>query len=57
MLTKNLANPCKQAINVTMEGFEPSRPCEHHPLKMASLPFLHMVLNEKKLSNCLTFLS
>ena len=27
---------------VTMEGFEPSRPCEHHPLKMASLPFLHM---------------
>ena len=27
---------------VTMEGFEPSRPYEHHPLKMASLPFLHM---------------
>ena len=21
-----------------MEGFEPSRPYEHHPLKMASLP-------------------
>jgi hypothetical protein len=32
---------------VTMEGFEPSRPCEHHPLKMASLPFLHMALNKK----------
>ena len=29
-------------VKVTMEGFEPSRPYEHHPLKMASLPFLHM---------------
>jgi hypothetical protein len=33
---------------VTMEGFEPSRPCEHHPLKMASLPFLHMALKKKR---------
>ncbi len=35
---------------VTMEGFEPSRPYEHHPLKMASLPFLHMAKNEKRSS-------
>ena len=31
-----------------MEGFEPSRPYEHHPLKMASLPFLHMAVKYKK---------
>jgi hypothetical protein len=27
---------------VTTVGFEPTRPYEHHPLKMASLPFLHV---------------
>ena len=27
---------------VTTVGFEPTRPREHHPLKMASLPFLHV---------------
>ena len=44
-----------QAIKVTMEGFEPSRPYEHHPLKMASLPFLHMALNKKKAKQMLNF--
>ena len=28
-------------------GFEPTRPYEHHPLKMASLPFLHVAGNKK----------
>lgn len=28
--------------DVTTVGFEPTRPYEHHPLKMASLPFLHV---------------
>jgi hypothetical protein len=32
-----------------MEGFEPSRFFKHHPLKMASLPFLHMALKKKTL--------
>ena len=27
---------------VTTVGFEPTRPCEHQPLKLASLPFLHV---------------
>lgn len=27
---------------VTTAGFEPARPCEHQPLKLASLPFLHV---------------
>ena len=35
-------SPNKQALKVTTVGFEPTRPCEHHPLKMASLPFLHV---------------
>ena len=41
---KNRGKDCFNPFScqVTMEGFEPSRPCEHHPLKMASLPFLHM---------------
>ena len=29
-------------------GFEPTRPYEHHPLKMASLPFLHVAIKLKK---------
>lgn len=37
----------KNRFFVTKEGFEPSRPYEHHPLKMASLPFLHLALNNK----------
>jgi site-specific DNA recombinase len=43
-LKKNRKSDCFNPFScqVTMEGFEPSRPCEHHPLKMASLPFLHM---------------
>jgi hypothetical protein len=28
-------------------GFEPTRPCEHQPLKLASLPFLHVALIKK----------
>ena len=28
-------------------GFEPTRPCEHQPLKLASLPFLHVAVNYK----------
>jgi hypothetical protein len=31
---------------VTTVGFEPTRPYEHHPLKMASLPFLHVAKNK-----------
>ena len=31
---------------VTTVGFEPTRPYEHHPLKMASLPFLHVAENK-----------
>ena len=48
MFSKIFVNPCKMVLIVTMEGFEPSRPCEHHPLKMASLPFLHMALKKKR---------
>jgi hypothetical protein len=33
--------------DVTTAGFEPARPCEHQPLKLASLPFLHVALNKK----------
>jgi len=33
--------------SVTTVGFEPTRPYEHHPLKMASLPFLHVALTKK----------
>ena len=47
MLTKTSANPYKQGVFVTTVGFEPTRPYEHHPLKMASLPFLHVALNKK----------
>ena len=42
MLTKTFVKSCKQALNVTTAGFEPARPCEHQPLKLASLPFLHV---------------
>ena len=38
MLSKNPVNPYKQVVKVTTMGFEPTRPYEHHPLKMASLP-------------------
>ena len=41
----------KIEIKVTKEGFEPSRPCEHHPLKMASLPFLHLALKQQRRCN------
>ena len=33
---------------VTTMGFEPTRPCEHQPLKLASLPFLHVAYKQKK---------
>lgn len=33
---------CVLPFFVTTVGFEPTRPYEHHPLKMASLPFLHV---------------
>jgi len=36
---------------VTTVGFEPTRPCEHQPLKLASLPFLHVAFKQKKSSN------
>ena len=39
---KTFVKPYKQAIFVTTAGFEPARPCEHQPLKLASLPFLHV---------------
>ena len=42
MFSKNLVISLKIRINVTTVGFEPTRPYEHHPLKMASLPFLHV---------------
>ena len=42
MFAKIFVKYWKHVFFVTMEGFEPSRPYEHHPLKMASLPFLHM---------------
>jgi hypothetical protein len=32
---------------VTTAGFEPARPYEHQPLKLASLPFLHVAQNKK----------
>ena len=32
---------------VATVGFEPTRPCEHQPLKLASLPFLHVAENKK----------
>lgn len=51
MLVKTFVNPCKQALNVTTAGFEPARPCEHQPLKLASLPFLHVALMKKRSSN------
>ena len=38
-------------VFVTTVGFEPTRPYEHHPLKMASLPFLHVAKKEKRSSN------
>ena len=38
----------KIETKVTKEGFEPSRPYEHHPLKMASLPFLHLALKQQR---------
>jgi site-specific DNA recombinase len=37
--------------DVTTVGFEPTRPCEHQPLKLASLPFLHVALKNKRPSN------
>ena len=41
---------------VTTVGFEPTRPYEHHPLKMASLPFLHVAKKQKKSNKtCSTF--
>ena len=33
---------------MTTVGFEPTRPCEHQPLKLASLPFLHVACKLKK---------
>ena len=48
MFSKIFVNPCKMVLIVTKEGFEPSRPYEHHPLKMASLPFLHLALKQQR---------
>ena len=50
MLIKTFVNTYKQAFNVTTVGFEPTRPCEHQPLKLASLPFLHVAYKPKKSS-------
>ena len=51
MLTKTFVKPYNQAFKVTTMGFEPTRPCEHQPLKLASLPFLHVALIKKRSSN------
>ena len=32
---------------VLREGFEPSRPCGHHDLNVACLPFHHLSINRK----------
>ena len=36
-------------------GFEPTRPCEHQPLKLASLPISPRGREQKKPSTCPTF--
>lgn len=56
MLTKYFVKTCKQALKVTTAGFEPARPCEHQPLKLASLPFLHVAYKPKKSSSMLDLL-
>jgi hypothetical protein len=47
---KNRERDCFNPFScqVTTVGFEPTRPYEHHPLKMASLPFLHVAIKVKK---------
>ena len=37
-----------ESNNVTTMGFEPTRPCEHQPLKLASLPISPRGLKSKK---------
>ena len=37
--------------NVTTMGFEPTRPCEHQPLKLASLPISPRGLKSKKVEH------
>ena len=54
MLSKTSVKSCKHALKVTTVGFEPTRPCEHQPLKLASLPFLHVALKNKRSSNQIT---
>ena len=46
MSAKTFVKAYKQALIVTTVGFEPTRPCEHQPLKLASLPFLHVALKK-----------
>lgn len=41
-IKKGKTHLCILPFFVTTVGFEPTRPYEHHPLKMASLPFLHV---------------
>ena len=48
MSAKTFVKAYKQAIKVTTVGFEPTRPFEHQPLKLASLPFLHVACKLKK---------
>ncbi len=38
MIKPFLAKRLKSILNVPTTGFEPARRCQHHPLKMASLP-------------------
>ncbi len=57
MLTKTFVKSCKQVIKVTTAGFEPARPFEHQPLKLASLPFLHVAANKNWRDSALQCLS
>ena len=46
MCSKINVKSIKTTLSVTTAGFEPARPCEHQPLKLASLPFLHVALKK-----------
>lgn len=37
-MISGLIKRAKMTLNVTTMGLEPTRPCEHQPLKLASLP-------------------
>ena len=51
-MNKKKDKPKSLSLNnhVTTMGFEPTRPFEHHPLKMASLPISPRGLKQKKSS-------